>query len=234
MSAPERPEVKICGLTRREDAAAAAALGADYLGAVLSRGFRRSVPPEAAGTLLVGLRPVRVAVLVDESVERAVDLAGTLDAGVIQLHGSEPPEVAAELGAERRWRIWKSVRARSGDDVRRCAERYGSSVEAILVEGFREGVVGGGGVRLPEGEFGSLRDLVPATLRIVLAGGLTPETVGAAVDHFEPHVVDVSSGVELEPGRKSPELVGWFIRAAGGGASPADAPGHPVRRGGTT
>lgn len=230
----DAPGVKVCGLTRREDARSAAALGADYLGAILSAGFRRSVPEGAAGALLAELGPVRVAVLVDESTARAAELARALDAGVVQLHGSEPPEVVAELASEGRWRVWKSVRARTSDDVRRCVERYGAWVEAILVEGYREGVAGGGGARLPWEGFGSLRDLAPPPLKVVLAGGLTPETVGEAVDRFAPHVVDVSSGVELETGRKSPELVARFIRAARGAAGPERGPAHPAGSGGPT
>ncbi len=227
----ESPEVKICGLTRREDAERAASLGADYLGVVLSPGFRRSVAGADAGALLGGLAPVRVAVLVDEGPARAAELAGSAGAGVIQLHGSEPPEAVAELAAERCWRLWKSVRAREPDDVRRAVDRYAFWVEAILVEGCLEGVVGGGGARLSQERFGCLRELVPAPLRVVLAGGLTPDGVAASVDHFAPHVVDVSSGVESEAGRKDPELVARFIRAARRAGGPGHRTGNPDGRG---
>jgi len=206
--------VKICGLTRRVDAELAASLGADYLGVVVSSGFRRSVAEADAGPLLAGLVPVKVAVLVDEDPARAEELARAVGAAVLQLHGSEPPAAVAELALRRSWRLWKSVRAREPDDVRRAVDRYGAWVEAILVEGCLEGVIGGGGARLSRDAFGSLRDLASAPLRVVLAGGLTPYTVAAAVDHFAPHVVDVSSGVEVEPGRKSPDLVARFIREA--------------------
>ena len=223
----EVPEVKICGLTRRVDAEFAASLGADYLGVVLSAGFRRSVAEAAAGPLLAGLAPVKVAVLVDETPARAAELARAAGAGVIQLHGSEPPEAVAELAAERTWRVWKSVRAREPDDVRRAVDRYGAWVDAILVEGRLEGVLGGGGARLSRSAFGSLRELVPPPLRVVLAGGLTPDTVADAVDHFAPDVVDVSSGVEVEPGRKSPDLVARFIREARRAGGPGRGTGNP-------
>ncbi len=227
----EAPEVKICGLTRREDAEHAASLGADYLGVVLSPGFRRSVAEAEADALLRGLAPVRVAVLVDEEPARAAEFARAVGAGVIQLHGSEPREVVVELAAEGGWRLWKSVRAREPDDVRRAVDRYGPWAEAILVEGHVEGVVGGGGARLSQERFGGLRELVPAPLRTVLAGGLTPDSVAEAVDHFGPHVVDVSSGVEVGAGRKDPDLIARFIREARRARGPGRGTGNPAGRG---
>ncbi len=231
---PSRIEVKICGLTRRQDAEAAAALGAGYLGVVLTPGFARSVSTREAGPLLAGLSVTPVAVLVDEAPARAEALARTLGAGVIQLHGSEAPEAVAELARRGPWRLWKSVRARDPDDVREAAERYGPWVHGILVEGAREGVLGGGGARLDPASFPDLRSLVPAPLRLILAGGLRAETVAAAVDHFAPDVVDVSSGVEVEPGRKGPELVGRFIQEALRARPQAAGPGTPDRTGAPT
>ena len=197
-------------------------------------GFARSVSGRDAGPLLAGLPVTPVAVLVDEAPMRAEALARALGAGVIQLHGSEAPAAVAELAGRGAWRIWKSVRARGPDDVREAAERYGSWVDGILVEGLREGVVGGGGARLDPARFPDLRNLVPAPLRLVLAGGLTADTVAAAVDHFAPDVVDVSSGVESEPGRKDPGLVGRFIQEALRARRQAAGSGTPDRGGAPT
>ena len=223
---PERVEVKICGLARREDAEAAAALGADYLGVILSAGFGRSVAPDRAARVVEGLAAVAVAVLVDELPDRAEAAARRIGAGVIQLHGNEPPDVAAELSRRGPWRVWKSVRARSPDDVRRAAERYGAFVEGLLVEGYREGVVGGGGSGLDPGAFPRLDTLMPRPLRSILAGGLRADTVRGAVDHFVPDVVDVSSGVEREPGRKDRDLIGRFIQEAREARGPTPAGPH--------
>lgn len=231
-SMSERIEVKICGLMRREDAETAAALGADYLGVVLSSGFRRSVAPERAAELIRGLPVVAVAVVVDEDADRAAELARAMGAQVIQLHGEEPPGVAADLFRRGGWRIWKSVRARGPEDITSAARRYGAWVECILVEGFRKGVVGGGGVGLDPAAFPRLDTLLPRPLRSILAGGLRPRTVRAAVDHFAPDVVDVSSGIERETGRKDPELMRAFIEGACGVARPV--PASPDRRGGGT
>lgn len=211
------PEVKICGITRREDALRAERLGADLVGVVLTAGFGRSVSREDAVQLLEGIHARRVAVLVDEPAERAVDLARAIGASVVQLHGEESPETAREIGASGPWRVWKAVRARSAGDVARAARAYAGAVDGLLVEGSREGVVGGGGATLTLSAE-SVRDELPDAAVFVLAGGLTPGSVGEAVRRFAPDVVDVSSGVERERGRKDEDLVRRFIAAAKGGA----------------
>lgn len=211
-------EVKICGLVRRGDAESAAALGADYLGVVLSAGFGRSIAPADARALLEGLGPTPVGVLVDEDADGAVRLGEAIGAGILQLHGHEPPALVSEIAARGPWRIWKSVRARVPEDLDRALDAYADLIDGILVEGFREGVVGGGGAVLDLEAFREARARIPSSLRVVLAGGLTPGTVGAALAHFAPDVVDVSSGVEKIPGRKDPELLRLFLERARAGA----------------
>ena len=209
----EAPRVKICGLMRNEDARAAEALGADFLGVVLTDGFARSVPRDRAADVLAGTTSRRVAVLVDEPPASAARLAAVVDAAVVQLHGSESPTDVAALRELGGWSVWKAVRAATLDDVREAVARYAEVVEGLLVEGWREGVVGGGGARLrlePE----EVRAAVPERLVFVLAGGLRPETVGAAVARFRPEVVDVSSGVERAVGAKDPRRIESFIRSA--------------------
>lgn len=206
-------EVKICGLMRREDVQAADQLGADYLGVVLSSGFRRSVHAADAPALVANTRATKVVVLVDETAARASMLASRLGAGVIQLHGSEPSSTLAELRSAGEWRLWKSVRARSAADVEEAAERYRGLAHALLVEGWKEGVVGGGGAALAAEPL-EVRAAIGHELDFVLAGGLTPLTVGDAVERFLPDIVDVSSGVEGVPLRKDPELLRAFIHGA--------------------
>lgn len=224
----DRPRVKICGLTRREDALAADALGADYLGVVLSSGFARSVEPAAAAALLAGVQARRVVVVVDEAPETVAAWAAAVAADVVQLHGEESPEVARRLRALGPWRVWKAVRAAAPAEVDDAVTRYRSEVDALLVEGSRPGVVGGGGVRVDDGALGSLRDRVPQGLGLVLAGGLTPDNVSAAVNRHAPDVVDVSSGVEVVRGRKDPDLLRSFVLAVR--ADPAHVPFPPGER----
>jgi phosphoribosylanthranilate isomerase len=192
--------VKICGLTQAEDARMAERAGADFLGFVLTPGFGRSVPPGAAPALVEGTSRPRVAV-------------SSIDASVLQLHGSEPRETVEALRGLGDWRIWKAVRAGSVEDVARAVLVYGPLVDALLLEGRRQGIVGGGGVRL-EVEPERARELIPDGLEFVLAGGLDPDSVGEAVARFRPNIVDVSSGVEREPGRKDEAALIRFVRAA--------------------
>ncbi|MEX0836877.1 MAG: phosphoribosylanthranilate isomerase [Gemmatimonadota bacterium] len=208
--APSTPRVKICGLTHNDDARLAERLGADLLGFVLSRGFGRSVPEDAATSVAFGTGVERVAVLVDEPVDRAARLARSIDAAVIQLHGSESPETVERLRSAGEWRVWKAVRARSLEDVARAVLDYGSLADGLLLEGWKAGVTGGGGARLELGPDEVRREMAGGPA-LILAGGLTPDNVADAVAQFGPDIVDVSSGVETTPGRKNPELVRRFV-----------------------
>lgn len=211
--------VKICGLRRREDVRAAERAGARYAGVVLSRGFTRSVEPDRAAAILEGTPLTRVAVLVDETPEEAARLARLVGAQVAQLHGEESPEDVWALRALGPWKVWKAVRAASPADVEEALARYGGVVDALLLEGRREGIVGGGGARL-EVEDHPLRE--PArSVTFVLAGGLTPESVGAAVERHRPDVVDVSSGVEARPGEKDAARIRAFVEAVARAGAPA-------------
>ena len=93
-------------------------------------------------------------------------------------------------------------------------ETFAPVVDGILVEGWKEGVVGGGGARADLATLEAARRAVPPGLTLVLAGGLTPENVAEGVARVRPSVVDVSSGVEEEPGRKARALVQRFIEEA--------------------
>jgi len=209
----ERPLVKICGLTRRDDVVAADRAGADYLGVVLSAGFARSVDPGLAAALFTGTRAWKVAVLVDESADEAVAAALALGADVLQLHGEESPETLEALRARGPWKLWKGVRARSLTDIGAAVERYAEVADGILVEGWKDGPLGVGGARLAL-DSAAVREIVPAGLDFVLAGGLRPDTVADAVRRFRPDVVDVSSGVERTIGEKDHMLVRAFVESA--------------------
>lgn len=219
---PDGTRIKICGVCRRQDALAADALGVDYLGVVLSPGFRRSVLPSEGASILEGVGATRVAVVVDASADEVADWAVKLSAGVVQLHGSESPALVRELRDRGDWRIWKALRARSPEDVTRTLDTFGTMVDGLLLEGWRQGVVGGGGARLDLERFSAARDEVPGGMDLILAGGLTPESVGAAVARFRPDVVDVSSGVEARLREKDPERLRRFVRNTRGA--------HGVRR----
>ncbi len=213
MAVADRTRVKICGLTRHEDARRADELGADFLGVVLSAGFGRSVRAHEAAAVVEGVGASTVAVLVNETPSMAAYLATLIGASVIQLHGEEEVSVVEELRSLGAWKLWKAVRARSLRDLARAIARYGPVVDGFLVEGWKQGAMGGAGASLslePE----AVRASIPDGLDFILAGGLTPESVAGEVARFRPEVVDVSSGVERSLGTKNEELVSSFIESA--------------------
>ena len=205
--------VKICGLMSPEDARGAADMGADYLGAILSEGFGRSVPAELAQEFDLQEGPPLVAVFVDEPVGKLVAKASQAGASVLQLHGMETPAVLGELRSEGTWALWKAVRPRSAEELLRAAEGYAEHADALLVDGWHEDLPGGEGVRFRWEVMEEVREQLPSGLVVVAAGGLTPDTVAEAVARMTPDVVDVSSGVESAPGQKDPAKVEAFIRA---------------------
>lgn len=218
--------VKICGVTRREDARQAAAAGADYVGAILSPGFDRSVEAAAAARFVPGGEVALVAVTVDAGVDGAAAAAREAGAAVIQLHGRETPGELRALRGEGGWRLWKAVRVRRADDLLSALDRWHGVADGLVVEGFLAGHAGGAGATFPWDVLERLRERVPRDLALVVAGGLAPANVAEAVARLSPDVVDVSSGVESRRGVKDPERVRAFIeqaRLAAGGVAPASA-----------
>jgi phosphoribosylanthranilate isomerase len=208
------PAVKICGLTRLEDARAAARAGADYLGAILSVGFRRSVEPGLATRFVAETGRTLVGVLVDETPSRAAQLGRATGAGVLQLHGDEPPRVLRSLRQLGSWHIWKALRVRSGDEVLEAIETYGELADGLLLDGWHPEHRGGSGARFPWDLVAPMRDAFPLGLTVIAAGGLQPENVFEAVQRLRPDVVDVSSGVEIRPGIKDAGRMRSFVRHA--------------------
>jgi phosphoribosylanthranilate isomerase len=207
--------VKICGVTRPEDARDAVRAGADLVGAILSPGFPRAVPPEHAGGYLKSRGETTLAgVFVDPSLAQVVAGARTSGAGVVQLHGEEPPELLRALRDEGPWELWKAVRVESADDVRSAVEAYGPVVDGLVFDGAPSGRRGGGhGERFPWHELEAARDVLGAS-DLIVAGGLDPHNVAEAVRRLAPDVVDVSSGVEVARGVKDRERMEAFVRNA--------------------
>ncbi|MBI4544801.1 MAG: phosphoribosylanthranilate isomerase [Gemmatimonadetes bacterium] len=208
-------EVKICGLCRPGDAAAAVAAGADYLGVILSPGRPRSRSlDEAAQVLAAGGAARRVGVFVNEGAEEIRLIAERLGLAVLQLHGAEPPDALSRLREPGAWEVWKAVRPRSGGEFLAALDAYGAVSDGLLLDGWHARAPGGAGARFPWTEVARLRDRLPPGMRLVVAGGLTAANVAAAVSLLLPDVVDVSSGVERQVGQKEPELMRAFVAAA--------------------
>jgi phosphoribosylanthranilate isomerase len=203
--------VKICGLTCRGDAWTAARAGATFGGVILAPGRRRTVSADEAAAIFDGVPLRRVGVFVDPLVDEVLRVAAQLRLDVVQLHGKETPEAAADMrGAGHA--VWKAVRTGTAADLVAAADRYGGQVDGLLLDGG----VGGTGERFDWAEVAPGRGAIPHGLRLVVAGGLSPRNVREAIRYLRPEVVDVSSGVESASGTKDPDAVHAFVAAARG------------------
>lgn len=211
------PIVKICGLTREQDAAYAEASGAGYLGAILAGGPRLLSPDRARSVLGPRRHGVkRVVVFGDQSADEVVVLGRELDLDVLQLHGAHAVSAVRDIVARSEREVWPVLRV-AGTTLPEHAAALAAVSGALVLDAHVVGQLGGTGVALDwEGLAASvarLREAVPH-LRLVLAGGLRPENVARAIRLLSPQVVDVSSGVETAPGVKDPALVRQFVMAA--------------------
>lgn len=207
------PEIKVCGLTRPADARAASEAGASFLGAVLAPGGKRTVTPEVARVIFGDLPARRVGVFVNAGLDELEAAARAAGLHVLQLHGDEPPELAAALRA-RGWTVWKALRPRSGAEFAAEAPRWAGAVDALLLDGFSTAARGGTGASFPWAEVAANRAALPDGASLVAAGGLRPDNVAEAASILRPHVLDVSSGVESAPGIKDEEAIRRFVSAA--------------------
>lgn len=205
---PPGVQVKICGLTRPEEAAACAAAGAHAIGLVFYSRSRRYVDSQTARGICRAIPAgvARVGVFVDappESVERIAAEAGL---SAVQLHGRETPETAARLQAAG-LQVIKALFAERAPGLERAPD-YAPA--AILVE-CGQGPLPGGNALAWDWE---AAEGVGRQRPLILAGGLTAANVAEAIARARPDAVDVSSGVETAPGRKDLAKVQAFIRAA--------------------
>ena len=213
--------IKICGLTTPEDARIAADLGADYLGMILSQGFKRSILPSRAVDIELAVDAPLVGIFVDESVSEVERICGMVGTSVIQLAGEEDLGYVEELRRRGDWAIWKVIRVRDPVTAIHTVREWGPSVDGVLLDGWHENYPGGGGVSFSWDEMRSVRVEIPEGVDLIAAGGLRPANVASAADTLRPDVVDVSSGVELQVGRKDPDLIRSFIRNARAGEGSA-------------
>ena len=211
------PEVKICGLTRVEDARLAERAGASYVGAILVPGTPRCVSPGEAGVLARAVGIPLVAVVADLAADEAARAADEAGARAVQLHGSESPAVVEALRGRGGWELWKAVRVRERDDVLRALARFRGLVDLLLLDAWSERALGGTGTRFPWAVWDRGRAGVDDALRIGVAGGLSPDNVEEAVGRLAPDLLDVGSGVELRPGVKDPDRIEAFISRARSG-----------------
>lgn len=187
--------VKICGLTRLEDAQLAARLGAWALGFVFFPPSPRAIAPEAAAELIAGLpsAPAKIGVFVNAEFAELKAVADQAGLTHLQLHGEESPELVKRL-QQAGYQVIKAQRLRRREDLA-ALTRW---PQPVLIDAIAPGVWGGSGL-LADWE---LAAEASAKGSVILAGGLTPENLQAAITAVAPWGVDLSSGVEAAPGIK--------------------------------
>jgi phosphoribosylanthranilate isomerase len=200
----QRPLVKICGLTRLEDALAAIDCGADMLGFILVPASPRYIAPAQLQELISQLPEdiVKVGVFQDHEPEALEKIMRLCRLNVAQLHGHEPAEVARQLGPER---VWKMSSLRTPQHLR---DALAYPAAAILVDAPCGDRRGGTGLLADWQQAAELA----RQRRTVLAGGLTPENIVEAIERVHPWAVDLCSGVEASPGRKDLARMKTFFR----------------------
>ncbi|MBD2836709.1 phosphoribosylanthranilate isomerase [Pseudomonas sp. JM0905a] len=200
--------IKICGITRIEDALAAIAAGADAIGFVFYAKSPRAVTPAQVRAIIAALPPfvTTVGLFVDMPRAELTQLLTEVPLDLLQFHGDEGPADCAGYGRP----YIKALRVKPGDDVAAAISRY-PEASGILLDTYVPGTPGGTGEAFDW-------SLVPrdAAKPLILAGGLTPENVGDAVRQVRPYAVDVSGGVEASKGIKDAAKIQAFIQQARG------------------
>ncbi|MBI4937211.1 MAG: phosphoribosylanthranilate isomerase [Nitrosomonadales bacterium] len=194
---------KICGITRVQDALAAAASGADALGLVFYDKSPRHISAQQAEQLAMAIPPfvTLVGLFVNPSTDEAREVLRQVPLDVLQFHGEEAPEFCAQFGRP----YLKAVRVKAGTDLLQCAARY-RSAQGLLLDAFVEGAHGGTGTSF---DWALIPHGLP--LPVILSGGLHAGNVAEAIRRVRPYAVDVSSGVEAAKGIKDAAKVAAFI-----------------------
>ena len=210
--------VKVCGITNVDDACTAVEAGADLLGLIFYPNSPRYVTLETAAFITGAVRgvygeqsPRFVGVFVNEPAARVRALLDAIGLDLAQLHGDEPPATIRQLAPQ----AFKAVRPRTQEQARSTLAAYRDTVPddarlpQLLVDAYHPQQLGGTGRSADPG----LACWLARRARLLLAGGLTPDNVGSAVQEIRPWGVDVSSGVELRPGIKDSARIRAFIQA---------------------
>ncbi len=198
--------IKICGIKTLKDALAAIDAGADYLGFNFYAKSARFIEKETCAEITSVLKKEHpniklVGVFVNSAVDEVKNILETCSLDLAQLHGDETPGIFAQLAP----RVFKAFRGIPSDVT--GYER--NDVPAMLIDAAVKGVYGGSGVTADWSAAAELAKKYP----LLLAGGLTPENVGAAIGQVKPWGVDSASGVESAPGEKDASKMKAFVRA---------------------
>lgn len=209
-------KVKFCGMTRPEDAALAAEIGAAYIGVVFADGPRRVSPAQGRKILdAAGARVKRVGVFGTNEPDEIARASDEAKLDIVQLHADPTSADVAAVRGKFRGEVWAAIRI-AGAHIPAYAELLFHKADAIVLDARTGPRLGGTGHALPWNELAVDLALDRGGCAVVLAGGLSPYNVVSAIRTLAPDVVDVSSGVESAPGIKDPWLMREFYAAASG------------------
>src|SRR3982751_2612534 len=189
--------IKICGITNMRDALAAMGYGADEIGLNFYPRSPRYITVECALRISDEAGPAmrRVGVFVNESPRKIVEIANRAGLNAIQLHGDEDALFIDDLRKQTRLPIIKAVRVKPGFDA---TELTTLGADAVLLDSFSGSERGGSGKAF---DWSVARNISESVAMLYLAGGLTPENIGEAIERVKPYALDVCSGIEAEPGK---------------------------------
>ncbi len=202
--------VKICGVTNLEDALIATEAGADALGFIIYSKSKRFIKARVVRKITLNLPPfiLKVGVFVNEDPRNVLEILSYAHLDFAQLHGDETPEECEYVGKNR---VIKVFRLKEVSEVEKI-EPYIGKIRAILLDTYSKDSYGGTGKTFNWEIAKAVKERFDIPL--ILSGGLNPENVARAIREVNPYAVDVSSGVEIEPGKKDHKKVETFVKAA--------------------
>ncbi|MEA5415624.1 phosphoribosylanthranilate isomerase [Synechococcus sp. BA-132 BA5] len=211
--------MKVCGLREPAQATAIAALGVDAIGVIAVPSSPRFVPAAQRPDLFAAMAAgggdcFGVLVVADPSDDRLEELGAGRGHAVVQLHGNESVERCRELAQGLGVRLWKALRVRSPEDLE-AAAAYAGVVEALLLDAWQPGQLGGTGHRIPTAWLEGFRPAFPWWL----AGGVSPETASELLVRLQPDGLDASSALEDRPGVKNLARVAALLEVVRGSAT---------------
>jgi phosphoribosylanthranilate isomerase len=203
-----RTRVKICGITRRQDAEFAVEMGADALGLVFYPASPRAISIAQAKEIVDGLAPFVsiVALFVDAEPDNVYACIEALPTVILQFHGNESAEYCEQFGRP----YLKAIRMKTNTDLVHIANEYATAA-AILLDSYQPGVPGG------TGQVFNWSLIKKVNKPLILAGGLSVANVVSAIEQVQPYAVDVSGGVELAKGIKDKQKITAFMHEVANG-----------------
>lgn len=199
-----RTRVKICGITRVEDALAVVSHGADAIGLVFYAPSPRNVSIAQAQAIVASLPPfvTTVGLFVNAGTAYIQQVLAQVPLNCVQFHGDETAAECEQINMP----YYKAIRVKPDTNLLQYATEF-KRAQALLLDAYSEAAVGGTGLTFDW-------NLIPSNLSkpVILAGGLTPDNVGLAINSVNPYAVDVSGGVELSKGVKDDHKIAAFMR----------------------